>query len=164
MKFAILATGPSMSQAVADSVRDLRVIAVSDAFRLAPWAEAMAAQDVQWWRVNKDAHEFAGRKFSVNNIGGKVERIKSGLIGTSSSSGVLALEVAKSLGATDIELHGFDMHGSHYFGPHVGKLKNTTDARFQCFQVQFNKWGKANPAIRVINKTPGSALRAFPHG
>lgn len=163
MKFAVLATGPSMSQEVADSVRYLRVVAISDAYKLAPWAEAMVSQDIAWWSANPDAMKFAGRKFSRNNIGG-VERIKTDAVSTSSNSGLFALEVAKRLGATIIELHGFDMHGTHYFGPHPAHLRNTTKDRFEHFQVQFAQWGKQNPQLTVINKTPGSALRAFPHG
>src|SRR5262245_44079884 len=63
MRCAILATGPSMTQAVADSVAwfDL-IVVVNDAFRLALWAHALAANDHAWWRRNPDSREFAGRK------------------------------------------------------------------------------------------------------
>lgn len=169
MKCAILATGPSMSQELADHIRAQGhglVVVVSDAFRLAPWADALAAQDHAWWRANADAKKFAGQKFSSNTIAG-VQKVRDAL--TCWSSGVLALEVAAMLGATEIDLHGFDMHGTHYFGPHESidpktgkKLKNTTSKRREIFQNQFAQWGRKHHNIQVTNYTPGSKLRAFP--
>lgn len=169
MRAAILAPGPSMSQAVADSVRDYPlVIAVGNVgIDLAPWAHALVAQDRGWWRVYPKAKQFAGRKFSTNRIEGAedVERIEpDSLVSSQSSSGCLSLIVAQRLGATDIELHGFDMHGSHYFGPYVEPLRNTAPTRFEEFQHQFEAIGRhlAKQGVRVVNRTPGSALRCFP--
>lgn len=63
MKAIILATGPSMSQAVADSARGFgTVIAVSDAYRLAPWADCLVSADTAWWKHHNP--DFAGPKFS----------------------------------------------------------------------------------------------------
>lgn len=152
-----------MSQEVADRVHGGGyglVVAVSDTFRLAPWADALAAQDAAWWRKHPDAFQFAGRKFSANRIAG-VEQLPQ--VNTNRSSGVLALEAAVLMGATDIDLFGFDMHGSHYFGPHPEGLNNTTEARFEVFQNQFAIWRDSNENIRVVNCTPNSKLRAFPH-
>lgn len=163
MKYAILATGPSMSQELADSLKGQHVIVVNDAYKLAPWAEALAAQDAAWWAMHPEAKNFSGRKFSTNSIAG-VERITNAIVQTSSSSGVLALVVAAQLGATEIDLHGFDMHGDHYFGKHPNGLNTTTTARYEIFQQQFAMWAKQNDAIKVINRTPGSQLRTFPHG
>ena len=56
MIFSILATGPSMSQAVADRARELgSVLAVNDAFELAPWADGLVANDINWWRARPHA-------------------------------------------------------------------------------------------------------------
>lgn len=148
-----------MTQAQADAVRDLRVIAVSDAYQLAPWADAMASQDVAWWRAHPEAKQFAGRKFSTHLIDG-VERIVPGRISNATNSGLLAMEVAKLLGATRILLLGIDMQGSHYFGPHEHGLKNTTPARFEAMKRQFESW-KAE-GVEVINCNPASGLRCFP--
>lgn len=171
--FAILCTGPSMSHAVADSVRHLRVIAVNgvgiDTFdaggnlipAVAPWSEALAANDMAWWKHNPKAKEFAGRKFSTNVISG-VERVIASNVGTDACSGVLGLEVAKQLGAETILLLGADFHGSHYFGEYTNGLRNTHDARRKVHAKQFAAWGKANPKVQVFNCTEGSELRAFP--
>jgi hypothetical protein len=159
--YAVLATGPSMSQDVADRVRHLRTVVVSDAFNLAPRADHLVSQDKAWWSANPAAFEFGGRKWSTNYIP-DVERVPAGLIVTGSNSGLLALEVAKNHGATRILMLGFDMHGSHYFGPHAEPLKNTTPSRFEVFQEQFRRWGKSHPKIEVLNCNPASHLRCFP--
>lgn len=157
--FAVLATGPSMSQEVARRVMNrCSVIAVSDAFRLAPWADALASQDKAWWKHNPDAMDFAGRKFcGVPDVQG-VERFEG--IPSSSNSGLLGLHVALKLGATRILLLGYDMHGAHYFGPHAAPLKNTTPQRFSVFQAQFRRFQPRG--VKILNCTPGSQLQAYP--
>lgn len=174
MKCAILATGPSMSQAVAISCAlfDL-VVVVNDAFRLAPWAHALAAQDFAWWRANPDAKDFAGRKFSSNEISG-VERVFGNSVCTGSSSGVLALEVARRLtaemdGPKRIELYGYENHnrnGYHYFGRHGGTLRTTQDNRFKVFEKQLSALGHLmkKEGFEIVNKTPDSDLRCFARG
>jgi hypothetical protein len=165
--WAILATGPSMSQSVADSLRGRNVIVVSDAFRLAPWAYALVSQDWAWWIENEDSFNFEGMQISskkpVNSDDEyklcrihKVEGLSSAM-----NSGLLGCEVAKWFGAKRIELYGFDMQGTHFFGPHQS-LKNTPPHRFEIFKTQFAQWDHAG--IEVINMTPDSALTCFPRG
>lgn len=158
--FAVLATGPSMSQAVANSVRDLPTVAVNDAFRLAPWARAMAAQDFHWWQANPDAFEFKGMKYSAQSVPGTIRIMPSGPIETQSNSGLLGIHVATLLGATRVLLFGFDMRGSHYFGQHKG-LPNTSEKRFEDFKAQFAAYAKRTKA-EIVNCTPESALTCFP--
>lgn len=165
MRICILATGPSMSQSLADSLRSNNCIVVNDAYQIAPWAMALAAQDHEWWRVHSDAKQFTGRKFSANRIDG-VEQIYSDYVQRQSSSGVLALEVARRLGAKEIELHGFDNRGTHYFGLHPEPLHQTSAERYGIFEQQLSSLGgeMAKAGIRIVNKTPNSALRCFPNG
>lgn len=162
MRYAVLATGPSMSQAVADAVRGLRVIVVNDAFRLAPWADALVAQDKAWWRENPDALQFAGRKFSTNKVAG-VEFVPRPLR-PCFNSGAVALHVARMLGATQILLCGVDLHGSHYFGPHTKGLKNSDEKQFASFRKHFKTVGEMLRAqgVEVINCNPASRLSCFP--
>ncbi len=55
-----------MSLHIAESIRGrCHVIAVSDAYKLAPWADALVSQDRPWWNYHRP--EFAGRKFSGGN-------------------------------------------------------------------------------------------------
>lgn len=159
-----------MSRTVAESVAwyDL-VIAVSNVgLDLAPWAHALCAQDFSWWRQHPEAKKFKGQKFSANKIDG-VEQVDSPLIARGSSSGVLALEVARRLGGTHIELYGYENHnrnGCHYFGKHPEPLRNTSDSRFRVFEDQLRTLGldMQKKGIKIVNKTPDSDLKCFPHG
>ena len=163
--FALLAPGPSLTQAAADSVRGLKVIAVSDAYRLAPWADALVANDAVWWKVRPDAHAFAGRKFSANELPGieKVPNDRNG-VNKGTPSGALSLYVAKRLGAKRILLLGFDHRGDHFFGPHVAPLKNTPPQRWSLFGSYFDAMADImkSEGIEVFNCTEGSALKCFP--
>lgn len=163
MRFAVLAPGESLTAEVAASTRALPTVAVNRAYELAPWAMALVSCDKGWWRAYGAEH-FAGRKFSINKILFRedVEVVKSPNVPTGSSSGVLGLEVAKMLGATEIELHGFDNRGGHFHPPHELPLRNPSPSRFEVFDEQFRQWARANAAIRVVNHTPESALTAFP--
>ena len=62
---AILASGPSMSQAVADRVGEAKVcvVAVNTTVKLAPWADMLYAADDFWIvKYEKLAAGFAGLK------------------------------------------------------------------------------------------------------
>ena len=56
-----------------------------------------------------------------------VERVERSF--TNWNSGVLALQVCAQMGATHVRLYGFDMHGTHFFGPYQNGLGNTTESR-----------------------------------
>lgn len=158
----MLGTGPSMSQATADSLRDrCRVIAVCNAYLLAPWAEALVCADRAWWRVHPDAENFAGRKFTLGKVRGGEKLLVNDEFPADSNSGYRAMGVARDLGATRIVLIGFDMHGSHYFGRHPSPLRNTAPAGFRRHLAQFQRW---RGGCEVVNCTPGSALTQFRFG
>lgn len=139
------------------------VIAVSDAHKRAPWADALVSQDPAWWKQYPESMAFPGRKFSTNEIAG-VERItNAGAITTGTNSGLLACYVAQNIyKATKILLLGIDMQGSHYFGAHPTPLKNTTPVRYKVMQRQFTQW--SHKGVDVVNCAPGSALDCFPRG
>lgn len=159
--WAVLATGPSMSQELADFVRGkCRAVAVSDAYGLAPWADALVSNDAAWWKAHPEALAFAGRKFCAAHLPG-TERIRAQapfMYGV--NSGLQGMRVAELLGATSILLLGFDLRGSHFFGPHPAPLRNTSPERFRVHIRQFDHWR----GCQVINCTPGSALTRFPFG
>jgi len=138
----------------------LQVGVVNNAFELAPWADFLAAGDQAWWRAYPNAQQFGGRKFSMHSVAG-VERVIIPAL-TGCNSGVLALEMAKRLGAERIELHGFDMHGSHFFGQYANGLNNTNANQRNRHLGQYRQWSAANRGIEVINCTSGSALDCFP--
>lgn len=166
MRAAVLATGESMSREIALAAlaeADV-VIAVNDSFRLAPFADALVAQDFAWWNEYRaETDRFMGKKFSCNKIPG-VELVDyEG--GPATNSGALAIYVAATrFHATQIDLHGFDMRGGHFFGEHPRRLKGTTDQRRAVFQEQFHALRQRLDGLGIVvrNCTPGSALKAFP--
>lgn len=157
--WAVLATGQSLTPAQVEKARAMPCVAVSDAYKLASWAQAMVSQDKSWWRLNPEAKKFAGRKFSTRSIEG-VERVTDLALRSSHNSGLLAVHVARMLGATRVLLLGVDLHGTHYFGPHPHPLRNTVPSRFDRFKKQFANYPRGD--LEIINCSPGSALACFP--
>jgi hypothetical protein len=156
----VLGTGPSMSREIADRVRDrCRVIAVCNAYQIAPWAEALVCADRTWWRVHADSLAFSGRKFTLGKVRGSEKLLITDEFPANSNSGYRAMGVARDFGATRILLLGFDMHGSHYFGTHPAPLKNTAPGGFRRHIAQFRLW---RGGCEVVNCTPNSALTQFP--
>lgn len=167
MDVVVIATGQSLTQAQVDHVRVCRdagkckAVAVSNAWELAPWADALVSNDRAWWRHHATAMGFAGRKFAGVNLKG-VEYLRAGGgYPSGCNSGLQGMRVAyEHLGATRILLIGLDLHGTHYFGPHPKQLRNTTEQRFNVMRAQFAKWR----GCEVVNCSPGSALTHFKFG
>lgn len=160
MIVAVLATGPSMSQDVANRVRGLRTVAVSDAWRLAPWAEAICSTDAAWWQANPEALECRAEKYCVAQDFNKPVGVTRLPMSSGSNSGLLGLHVALRMKPELIVLLGFDMRGSHFFGKHKPPLKNTDENRFGVFRRQFAQVHLGG--VKVFNCTPNSALDCFP--
>lgn len=163
MIFAVLATGPSMSLGIARSVMGrCSVIAVSDAFKLAPWADALVSTDFSWWRHHPETQDFKGRKFSGMVDYQKVEGVERLPAENATNSGLLGVKVAVLLGATKVLLCGFDLHspGEHFFGRHAGSLRSTMPHRMEIFKRQFAAYQPRG--VEILNCTPGSALKCYP--
>lgn len=158
--WAILASGPSMSQEIADSVKGLKVVAVSNTYELAPWADVLVSSDRTWWTNNPGAFYFEGEKFCGLTIEPPkgVERFPGAISG--GNSALLALQIAVSKGAERVLLFGVDLNGKHYFGDHPAPLKNPTPQRFDVFQKQFSRYRPKG--VEILNCSPDSALKAYP--
>src|SRR6185503_19111154 len=63
----VAATGPSLTADVAEQCRGHRVLAVNDAYRRIPFAEALYAGDADWWEVHAGCPDFAGEKWSAHD-------------------------------------------------------------------------------------------------
>lgn len=160
----VLATGASLTPEQVAHVRSAhevgrcKAVAVSNAYQLAPWADAMVANDMKWWRQHPEALKFAGRKYCGADIKGTERLPPVPMFPSGTNSGLQGMRVALILRATRIILLGLDMRGTHYFGRHPSPLKNPSPADFQRMLVQFTRW-KSN--AEVINCSPGSALTCF---
>jgi hypothetical protein len=170
---AVLASGPSMSQEVADRVKGLPAIVVNNTFRLAPWADVLYAADAKWWAVTPGAMEFAGLKLSCEPVRGIQNLRNAGASGysdepdcvhTYGNSGAQAIQIAAKAGASRILLFGFDFRGSHWHGEHPKPLRNASQEilRQRAESMKVLAAELAKRSIEVRNCTPGSALTCFP--
>lgn len=162
MTFAIIATGESLTAQQVARVRGLRCLVVSDAYVMAPWAEALVSGDRAWWRYHMP--DFEGRRFSSGAAEG-TEKLPE-YIPTGTNSGVLAIKVARHLGAKRIILLGYDGHGSHFFGDHPAdkrghfRLKNTSPDRRKVHAQQHQRQADdcKLSGVEIFNCSPGTVL------
>ena len=181
----ILGSGPSLTQADVTMARRYvdAVIAVNDAYAMAPDALVLYAADAQWWQW----HEGATRPHTVNRreypaftgtyrytladakYPGILRLRKGPETGLTDDPGFVALgrngvyqaiNVAWHLGLTRHLLLGVDMQGTHFFGRHP----NNTVPPFQVCLQRFATLPKAlaQRGITVINCSRQTALHVFP--
>lgn len=179
-----LGTGPSLTAADVDVCRGKAVvIAINDAYRIAPWAEVLYACDAAWWKRHNWCRAFAGMKVSLETSAWRqcgpgdpaIVRLRnagdSGLeldptgLRTGKNSGYQALNLAVHLGARRIVLLGYDMDATnrkpaHFFGDHPNPIRSPYALFRQHFETLVQPLRTAG--ITVINATPGSALTCFP--
>lgn len=184
---AILASGPSLSQSEADLLRSrLPVVAVNDAYRVAPWADLLYAADADWWEHHGYAADFAGERWTqhqgrenwhrrateaglhvIRSRSGNGVSVDPGEIYTGSNSSFQALNLAVQAGATRVLFLGLDLSRpggkSHFFGDHPGQLNRASP--YHTFRRAFEQAAPAleGLGVEVINCSSQSALRCFPH-
>lgn len=184
----VAATGPSLTAEAAERCRGLPALAVSDAWRLLPWADVLYSCDVDWWDAHNGCPAFRGEKWSshgnaarpgvhahndklpaaekycLNLVQGRAAEgfsLDPSVIHYGSNSGFQAINLAILFGAKRILLIGFDLKGrGHFFGDHPKGLNRCPD--YARFLPPFERAAKLLPEdIRIVNCTPGSALRCF---
>lgn len=129
---AVMAAGPTMSRALAQSLRRHRTIAVTRAAKLAPWADMLIALDPNW---PPEYRAFRGMRVTgvedgeldALYIGHRSESVmlRPGHIVSLRNSGLMAVRIAAEMGAQRILLAGFAPDVPKYFdglsaGPYVG--------------------------------------------
>lgn len=156
MIVAVLCTGPSLTKADVDLCRERcdKVVAVSDAFYMAPWADALVSYDRAWWKAHKPAYDGPRYHCHVEPIEG-MEMVEP----RPGNSGTLGLAVAVKMKPRRIVLLGADLKGTHYFGRHQKSgLRHTNANQFKTMHRHFAAFSK-HP---VVNCSPDSALTCFP--
>jgi len=183
---AILGGGPSLSvdQVAQVCASGCRVIAVNNAYAIAPFADMLYFCDHDWWREHAERaayREFAGIKVTLENP--KVVKAepavrslqnlgRTGLcaerhgLHTGQNGGYQAINLAVHLGAKRIVLLGFDMKVSAdgRFNWHSGhRRKGSPDqyARLMLPKFPTLLGPLAARGVEVLNATPGSALKCF---
>lgn len=175
---AVLASGPSMSQSVADRIHGegLPAIVINTTYKLAPWADILYAADQQWWIENPDALHFRGLKVTCTEpISEEILRLSytgpegfednPSCLRTGNNSGYQAVHIAAHAKAARILLCGMNMGGENWHGRHPAPLRTTTAEEFSRW---LRKWDTLAPILRdkgieVWNCTPDSALQCFPY-
>ncbi len=180
-----LATGPSLTPDDVEFCRGragVRVIAINDAYRLAPWADALYACDAKWWHWHIGVPSFTGPKWSLEHsawgnyraVYTDVQRLRNtgpaGLehdptgLKSGRNSGYQAINLAVHYGAARIVLLGYDMQPSggksHFFGDHPNKQQSPYAMFRRAFQALVRPLEKAG--VTVVNCSRHTALTAFP--
>lgn len=184
---ACLATGPSLTAEDCAMVRGkARVIAINDAYRLAPWADILFSADRRWWPHHQGVPSFHGMKVGIGSAPGLANPFPQypeitvlanvgyaglsddpGGVTNGSNSGFSALGLAVLLGASRILLLGYDMSydqgRAHFFGDHPSGLRQT-ESLYPSFRRAFESLVDPLKArgVEVLNCTRRTALTAFP--
>jgi hypothetical protein len=179
----ILATGPSLTVADVEYCGGrARVLAINDAYTLAPFADCLYGTDAKWWNWHRGAPSFTGPKWSVEHSQWNAHRVKypdvqrlrnTGNYGidheptglrTGRNSGYAAINLAVHYGAARIVLLGYDMqprHGqTHFFGEHPQR----SPSPYASFRAAFDHLVKplAKLGIVTVNASRESLLTCFP--
>jgi hypothetical protein len=179
--------GPSLTPAQVDHCRGrARVIAINDAYRLAPWADVLYFCDDRWWqwhakkladwkgmivRLQGGGHDFGDARIKVlRNLDEKkgLAKRRDGLH-TGQNSGFQAINLAVQLGAARIVLLGYDMRSvleggkekTHWFGDHPGGTAGRVYEQIMLPHFESLVKPLAELGVQVINATPGSKITCF---
>lgn len=175
-----IGSGPSLAPEDVELVRGrCPVIAINDAYKLAPWADVLYACDQKWWTWHQGVPSFTGPKYAVQssnpvtwpdvqvlqNTGPLGLELEPTGLRTGFNSGFQAINLAVHLGAARIVLLGYDMkvgaNGlTHFFGDHPDRQPSPYAAMLEAFPSIVQPL--AALGVAVINCTPGSALKCFP--
>lgn len=156
-----------------------RVIAIKEAYLLAPWADVLYGCDEKFWRFYDGAQTFTGLKYALEPQGiawpdlqvlkdtgpHGLELDASGLR-HGYNSGYQAVNLAWHLcGPTTVILLGFDM----WTGPDgrqnwFGKHGNHTDSPYPVFLNAFHTLAAPlrEAGVQVLNASRWTMLRTFP--
>jgi hypothetical protein len=177
----VIGCGPSLTQKDVDLTwGHCRVIAVNDAYRMAPWADVCYFSDLRWWKWHAEKPQFQafrGAKCSVENGIGIVPdtevhvlhnhgtqglSLKPDGVMTGQHGGYAAINFAVLAGCKRVLLLGFDMHnGRHWFGQHPVATDDNEPKAWLANYV-FLETPLTKAGVEVVNCSPGSALTRFP--
>lgn len=183
----LIGSGPSLTEDDVAACRGRRVVAISDAIRLAPFADVLYSSDQRWWNFYDGWPSFTGLKVGMatpehkkkpgradvlwlRNTGytgleGDPGGLRTGLAG-GANSGFQAVNLAVHLGAKRILLLGYDMkpdaHGkTHFFGKHPSGLH--VSSPYGMFARSFDSLVEPlqKLGIQVWNCSRDTAVTAF---
>jgi hypothetical protein len=180
----IIAGGPSVPVNLIARLRGkVRVIAINDSWRLAPWADVLYFCDAPWYRrnLNEIQERFTGRyvvTIAEDRFPGVTQLRCSGALGLDqdpgslrhgNNSGYQAIHLAYHFGASRIVLVGYDMHANgrnHWHNRDAGRDSKDFNQTLQldmlpCFE--YLKQPLLDAGVTVVNASPNSALKVWPY-
>jgi hypothetical protein len=171
---ACLGSGPSLCAEDVDALRGhARVLAINDAYRLAPWADVLYAADAKWWRWHKGVPGVRGQRYTIHpqpdawpglevlrDTGREGLELDPSGLRTGYTSGYQAINLAVHLGASRILLLGYDLAGTHFFGQHPDQSVPPFDAARVAFRWLIAPLEALG--IPVVNCSRHTTLTAFP--
>lgn len=171
--------GPSLTAEDVDHVRGkARVIAVNDAYKLAPWADVLYACDRKWWGWHDGVPGFQGLKLTLEapeypgirqlrNTGAEGYDPDLSCLRTGSNSGYQAIHLAVHFGAARVVLLGYDMKlggngETHWFGEHPVATKPSVFESVMLPRFETLRAPLAALGVEVINASRDTALTLWP--
>jgi hypothetical protein len=176
----LLGGGPSLTADDVEAVRGhARVIAINDAYRLAPWADVLYAADRKWIDWHEGVPWFHGPKYSIDSqdpttrSDWRVLR-NTGFVGleleptglrAGFNSGFQAINLAVHLGAARMLLLGYDLSPApdgrtHWFGAHPDRQPSPYAAMIDAFPSLVEPLKALG--VSVINCSRRTVLQTFP--
>lgn len=176
----LIGGGPSLTPADVAAVRGrTRVIAINNAYQLAPWADALYAADRKWIDWHGGVPGFTGPKYSIasadptprpdwtvlRNTGTHGLDLDPTALRTGFNGGYQALNLAVHFGAARILLLGFDLGIApdgrcHWHGPHPDRQPAPFYAMLDAFPSLVAPL--AILGVEVVNCSRRTALACFP--
>ena len=169
--------GPSLVKQDIELIKGkARVIAINNAFMLAPFADILYACDSKWWgwwyhkmpdfegeKWTQDIN--AARRYQLRWIEGRAGPGLSTdprVIHNGHNSGYQAINLAYHKGACRIVLLGYDMkfgddERAHFFGDHPDKVRSNYAPWLKAYKTIAEQ-----DKIEIINATRDTALDCFP--
>lgn len=182
----LIGGGSSLALSDVTYCRDkAKVIAIKEAYLLAPWADGLYAAEQKWWRHYDGAPTFHGLKYAIEhdetietaewsawpdvqvlrNTGTEGLELDPTGLRTGFNSGYQALGLATHLGAAKVVLLGFDCWSGpdgqqNWFGRHPNHLPSPYPLFLQAF-ASISEPLKA-AGVEVVNASRFTVLTAFP--
>lgn len=187
----IIGGGPSLTPWQVEACRDrpgTRVIAVNNAYQLAPWADMLYFCDDKWWgwhakhladwrgmivRLQGGQHDFGDPRIRVIRNLDQAAGLSLDRRGVhhGKNSGYQAINLSVHLGVKKIVLLGFDQKGvvegrrerTHWHPDHPG---GTSSVVYYEMRPHFDTLVRplAQLGVEIVNCTPGSAINCFRRG
>ena len=173
---AILGGGTSLTREDVESLRGrCRVIAINDAYLLAPFADVLYFCDERWFNWHKGRPEFkaftglrvtldneALPAHSLHNMGTDGLQLCPSGLATGRNGGIQAINLAFHFGVGTILLLGFDMRPGHWHGGHPAPTREQVYQESMLPKFPAVAQALERAGVTVINCTPGSALDVWP--